>query len=206
MRFLWLLTLALAHPSVALQPPKRMIKVEVFLEGPDVPAGSFATKPKVMYRAGSQYCRTEEAVDTENGIHGLAIVNEPDAWMVNLVSKTGKHIVDPGPAFNCHLPIFPAIDKDLEFGFELEYFKAKGATPQKGPLLQNKSTTQYKIQLSGGTLGMFTYGAPERPMAVVGGGQGDNGKIFWFTGWGDLAFDPSLFAKPQGVTIEEQKH
>jgi hypothetical protein len=106
MRFLSLLSVALAHPSFAQQPPKVMTKVEVFLEGPDVPAGSFATKPKVMYRAGTRYCRIEEALDAENGIHGLAITNEPDAWMVNLVTKSGKHMVDPGPKFNCHLPIF----------------------------------------------------------------------------------------------------
>jgi hypothetical protein len=113
-----------------------MTKVEVFLEGPDIPAGSFATKPKVMYRAGTRYCRTEEAPDPENGIHGLAIVNEPDYWMVNLLKKTAQHAVDPGPTFNCHLPIFPDTEKDLEFGFELEYFKKKGAIPQKGPVLQ----------------------------------------------------------------------
>jgi len=62
-----------------------MRRVEVFLEGPDIPARSFATKPKVMYRAGTRYCRTEEAPDPENGIHGLAIVNEPDFWLVNLL-------------------------------------------------------------------------------------------------------------------------
>ena len=180
-----------------------MTKVEVFLEGPDVPAGSFATKPRVMYRAGSRYCRVEEALDAENGVHGLLITNEPDAWMVNLVTKSATHMVDPGPTFNCRLPIFPAIDKDLEFGLELEYFKAKGATPQKGPVLQNKSTTLYKIQMGLGTLGMFTYGTPERPMAVVG--SMGKGEIFWFTGWGDLSFDASLFAKPEGVKIEEQK-
>jgi len=76
------IALALAQPP---QDPKVMRRVEVFLEGPDIPARSFATKPKVMYRAGTRYCRTEEAPDPENGIHGLAIVNEPDFWLVNLL-------------------------------------------------------------------------------------------------------------------------
>jgi hypothetical protein len=199
-----LLAVALVHTSSAQQPPKVMTKVEVFLEGPDIPAGSFATKPKVMYRAGTRYCRIEEAPDPGNGIHGLAITNEPDAWMVNLVSKTAKHMVDPGPTFNCRLPIFPDADKDLEFGFELEYFKGKGAVPQKGPEMQAKSTTVYKVDVGNGTaLALFTYGSPERPM-LVSRVRGDKGEIFWFTGWGDLPFQPALFAKPEGVKIADQ--
>src|SRR5580692_9071512 len=51
------LFVALAHVSSGQQPPSVMTKVEVVLEGPDIPAGSFPTKPRVMYRAGSRYCR-----------------------------------------------------------------------------------------------------------------------------------------------------
>ena len=189
----------------AQQPPKVMTRVEVVLEGPDVPAGSFATKPKVMYRAGSLYCRTEEAPDPENGIHGLAIVNEPDYWLVNLLKKTAQHGVDSGPTFKCHLPIFPDADKDLEFGFEPEYFKSKGASRQEGLVLQGKPTILYKVNVGDATLALFTYGAPdERPMAVSRV-RGDKGEIFWFRGWGDLPFDAKLFAKPEGVKILEQK-
>jgi hypothetical protein len=196
----WILLLALR----AQQPPKVMTRVEVVLEGPDVPAGSFATKPKVMYRAGSSYCRTEEAPDPERGIHGLAIINEPDYWLVNLLKKTGQHAVDPGPTFNCHLPIFPDADKDLEFGFEQEYFKSKGASRQEGPVLQGKPTTLYKVTVGDAVLALFTYGTPERPMAVSRV-RGDKGEIFWFRGWGDLPFDAKLFAKPEGVKIVDQK-
>jgi len=101
MRLWKMLSLSALLPSTVLlaqQPLKVMTRVEVVLEGPDIPAGSFATKPKVMYRAGSRYCRTEEAPDTERGIHGLAIVNEPDYWMVNLMkntaarSRSGPHV------------------------------------------------------------------------------------------------------------------
>jgi hypothetical protein len=186
------------------QPPTTMTKIEVRLEGPHIPAGSFATKPKVMYRSGSQYCRIEEAPDPDNGIHGLMVINEPDAWMVNLMNKTAKHMVDPGPLLNCHLPIFPDTEKDLEFGFELEYFKSRGAVSQPGPVLQTKSTTLYKTDAAGTTLAIFTYGTPERPLAVSRV-KGDQGEIFWFSGYGNLPFDPALFAKPGGVVIEEQK-
>ncbi len=203
-RNLFLLVVALAHASSGQQPPTVMTKVEVVLEGPDIPAGSFATKPKVMYRAGSRYCRIEEAPDPDNGIHGLAIISEPDAWMVNLLNKTAKHMVDPGPTFSCRLPIFPDTDKNLEFGLELEYFKSRGATPQKGPVLQTKSTTRYMVEVADAKLALFTYGPPERPLAVSRV-RGDKGEIFWFKGHGDLPFEPALFAKPENVKIDEPK-
>jgi len=200
-----LLAVALTESLAGQQPPKTMTKVETFLQSPEIPAGSFATKPRVMYRAGSRYCRIEEAPDPEKGIHGLAITNEPDYWMVNLITKTAKHGVDPGPTFNCHLPIFPDTDRALEFGFETEYFKGKGAVPQKGPVLQTKETTLYKLDLGNSTfLALFTYGTPEHPM-LVSRVRGDKSDMFWFSGWGDLKFDPALFEKPTGVTIEEQK-
>jgi hypothetical protein len=207
MRFwneLLFLLITFAVWSRGQQAPNTMTKVEVVLEGPDVPAGSFATKPKLMYRAGTRYCRIEESPDPERGIQLLAITNEPDAWMVNLLSKTGKHMLDPGPTFNCHLPIFPDADKDLEFGLEMEYFKGKAALPQPGPVLQTKETQLYKVDVSGATLALFTYGSPERPLAVSRV-RGASGEIFWFKGHGEVPFQPSLFARPSGAKIEDQK-
>jgi hypothetical protein len=189
---------------LAQQPPKEMTKVEALLQSSDVPAGSFAAKPKVMYRAGSRYCRIEEAPDPDHGIHGLAIINEPDYWLVNLLSQTAQHAVDSGPTFNCHMPIFADTDKALEFGLEQEYFKSKGASPQQGPVLQTKRTTLYKVEVASSTLALFTYGTPERPLAVSRV-RGNKSEIYWFSGYGQVQFDPALFAKPEGVKIEDQK-
>lgn len=137
---------ALAGAMFGQQPPKMMTRVEVTLHSPDVPEGSFAAQPKVFYRAGDRYCRIEEATDTEHGLHLLMIVNEPDYWTVNLLAKTAQHSVDPGPTFNCHLPIFAygnpkSLDDEtkeirkLEFGRELEFFESKGSVHEPGPVL-----------------------------------------------------------------------
>jgi|SRR5580704_636670 hypothetical protein len=188
--------------------PKTMTKIEVVLQGPNIPAGSFAAKPKVMYRAGTRYCRIEEAEDTENGIHGLAIINEPDSWMVNLTTKTGRHVVDPGPTFNCHLPLFaddPGKEATgLEFGWEMQFFKSKGASSHQGEVLQGKQTTQYQVEIGSSKLALFTYGTPERPLAV-GRVRGDDGEIYWYSGFGELPFDVKLFARPEGIKIDETK-
>jgi len=194
---------------------KTMTKIEVILQSPDAAPGSFPTKPKVFYRAGNRYCRVEEAPDPAQGIHGVMIINEPDWWMVNLLSKTARHGVDPGPTFNCRLAIFAngtpqSLDDEskqimqLEFGRELEFFKGKGAIPNKGPVLQTKETTGYMVTVGNTELSLFTYGTPERPLAVS---QTHNGKtdIYWYSGYGEQNFDPKLFAKPESVKIEESK-
>jgi hypothetical protein len=124
---------ALSVFSFAQDTPKQMTKIVAQLQGPEIPADSFAAKPKTMYRAGSRYCRVEEEPDTKNGIQGLLVVNEPDYWMANLISKTARHGVDPGPTFNCHMPMF-ADDPDkeaagLEFGLEMEFSVSSCAGP-----------------------------------------------------------------------------
>jgi hypothetical protein len=49
------------------------------MSGTDIPDDSFAAKPKVYWRASNQYCRVDEEPDTEKGIHGRTVINEPDA-------------------------------------------------------------------------------------------------------------------------------
>lgn len=199
----------------AQQLPKTMTKMEVILQGTDVPEGSFATKPKIMYRAGTQYCRIEETADEEHNIHGVVIIHEPDVWMVNLATKTAQHGTDPGPTFNCRLPVFATpkmnLPEDeakqisaLEFGGEMEFFQKHGATAHPGGVLQTKETTVYKLQFGDSSLGLFTYGTPERPLAVAWS-RGDQHEIFWFSGYGEMEFDSKLFAKPDHVTIEGAK-
>jgi hypothetical protein len=215
MRNIVLLACLLGGTSVAEQPPTSMTKVEVILQSPDVSAGSFAAKPKVMYRAGNRYCRIEEAPDPERGIHGLMIVNEPDYWMVNLLAKTARHGLDPGPTFNCHLPIFPldapqSLDDEskqvmqLEFGLEFAFFRGRGAIPEKGPVLQTKETMLYRAKVGNVALALFTYGTPERPVAVARQ-RGDKSDLFWYSGYGQIQFDPKLFSKPENVKIEDSK-
>jgi hypothetical protein len=208
------LAVFLAPLVFAQDVPKTMTKITVQLDGPEVPQDSFARKPKTMYRAGGTYCRAEEAADPEHNIQGLLIVNEPDAWMVNLATKTAQHTVDPGPTFHCHLPIFsgpvPNTPDDvdyaklgLEFGHELEYFQKMGAARQDpGPILQKQQTVAYYLDMGGTRFALFTYGSNEFPL-LVAHTVGNKGEMFWYSGYGRVPFDPKLFAKPEGITITE---
>lgn len=172
--------MALSAIAYGQRPPESMTTLSVRVQSPEVPEDSFAAQPKLMYCAGRSYCRTDELPDPENGIHGLMIINEPDVWMVNLLTKTARHFVDPGPTFNCHLAIFAgeqtmsgADVKDplleLEFGRELAYFKGKGAAWKEGPVLQGKATTAYEVIVGDSQLFLFTTGADRSARAALGG-------------------------------------
>jgi hypothetical protein len=133
--------------------------------------------------------------------------------MVNLLTKTAQHIIDPGPTFNCRMPLFhgdqvksagdlknPLLD--LEFGRELAYFIAKDSAPQEGPVLRGKPTSAYTVQLGDSELYLFVTGTPSRPWAVARDRAGSR-EIFWYGEYEELPFDLKLFAKPEGVKVEE---
>jgi hypothetical protein len=157
----------------------------------------------------------EEQADVSRGIHGLMIINEPDAWMVNLATSSARHMVGPGPTLNCRLPIFSNIASSLpenegkqvlalEFGQEYEFFKARGATPQSTGVQQGQETTAYILTFGESKLALFTYGTPERLLSVAWV-RGEKHEIFWYRGYSQVDFDAKLFSKPEKVKIEEAK-
>src|SRR5262249_27748599 len=134
----FLLYSQLVASSSGIADAPSMTRIVIRASGPRIPAESFAAKPKTFYLAGDKYGRVEEELDREQGIQGRFITNEPDIWIVNLVTKTAQHIVDHGPTFNFHAPIVwtPKIHgqpelgaefKELDFGKELQFFRERGA-------------------------------------------------------------------------------
>jgi hypothetical protein len=126
--------------------PTKMTHAIVQMSGTDIAPDSFSAKPKTFWRASNRYCRIDEEPDPARNIHGRMVINEPDAWLVNLADNSAKHLLDRGPTFNCRLPIF-AFDREtvqskvgeLEVGKELEFFRANGAKLIEGPKLEFKA-------------------------------------------------------------------
>src|SRR5437764_14328374 len=109
---LWVVAMLLpmlAEVGICAEPPGKMIHAIVQMSGSDIPPDSFFNKPKVFWRASNRFCRVDEEPDPERGIHGTLLVNEPDAWLINLADNTAKHMLDPGPTYNCTLPIFAMV-------------------------------------------------------------------------------------------------
>jgi hypothetical protein len=189
----------------------KMTNMIVQMSGTEIPAESFAAKPKVYWRASTQYCRIDEESDPKNGIHGRMIINEPDVWLVNLADNTARHIVDAGPTFNCRLPIF-ATDQEtaksklgeLEFGQEIEFFEANGAKSVEGPKLQFEAN-YYELTIGDSILKLVERADIHAPLliALI---RGEKVVQVRYLLWDDqVPFKAELFAKPTGVTIEEQK-
>jgi hypothetical protein len=189
--------------------PTTMTHVIAQMSGTDFPTDSFAAKPKIYWRASNRYCRVDEEPDPKNTIHGRLIINEPDAWLVNLADNSAKHLVDQGPTFNCKLPIFaldPELAKskigELEFGRELEFFRANGAKVVEGPKLEFKAN-YHELTIGDSVLKLIERDDIHAPI-LIGLIRGANVVQCRYLFWDDQApFKPDVFAKPVGVKIEE---
>lgn len=204
------LALTLAPLGVSADAPSKMIHAIIRMSGTDFPAGSFAAKPKIFWRASSQYCRIDEEPDAPNGLHGRMVINEPDAWLVNLANQTAKHVLDSGPTFNCKLPIF-AYDAEmarskigeLEVGHELEFFHDNGAKLIDGPKL-DFDARYYELRIADSVPRLVERVDIHAPILI---GLVHRNKVYEarYLLWGEAPFKADLFAKPTGVKIEEAK-
>ena len=190
--------------------PSKMIHAIVQMRGTDFPAESFAAKPKMFWRASNQYCRVDEEPDPANGIHGRLVVNEPDAWLINLADQTAKHVLDTGPTFNCKLPIFafdPEMAKgkigELEIGHELVFFHTNGAKSIAGPKLEFDANC-YELKIGDSVLRLVERADIHAPI-LIGLIRGDRVYEAHYLLWGEVPFKADLFAKPTGVKMEEAK-
>ena len=190
--------------------PKTMTRVVVRNLSADLPRDSFAAQPKTYYRAGMGYGRVEEALDRERKIHGLIVVDEPRVWMVNLATKSGRTIVDPGPTFVFHANILPrqkgeAAIAELEFGQEPEFMKKHDAVSSKVNVAKRAYTAQ-RATVDGYELTLLsdpTSGVP-RQLKV----ERDDKVLFeleYLEYRRDLPFEPARFAPPPGIALTEAR-
>jgi hypothetical protein len=166
---------------------------------------------KTMWRATSSFCRTEEEPDPKQNLHLVTIMNEPDAWLIDLANNRAKHMVDPGPTFNCRLPVFAFSQAmatgrigELEFGRELEFFRTHGAKQVEGPNLTSFKALYYELKIDDATFELVEREDIRAPImiALI---QGEKVTKVRYSLWEELPFKAELFAKPAGVNVEEQK-
>ena len=198
--------LACAGAASAACAPTRMVKIVAHAVNFD--SSTFAAKPKTTYRVGAGRARVEEADDPQQHLHLVNIVREPDIWIANLLDHSGQHIVDPGPSFNVHLPLFASGDgvlKDLEFGCESAF------VAQYAP----KAEHRVRIGLHFGELHRAVAGDAAVEIVMTKNGSPleaayyKGGKLMlkldytsYETG---LAVDEALFSPPAGFTWVERR-
>ncbi|HEY3449648.1 MAG TPA: hypothetical protein VGK67_25060 [Myxococcales bacterium] len=203
-----LLSTAPTKPGSGAEP--LMTKVVARNVSPSVPRDSFAAQPKTFYRSGTRYGRVEEAPDREHGIHGLFVVDEPKAWMINLATKTGRTIVDPGPTFVFHAPIILRNKGEkapplLEFGLEPEFLKEHAATASK-VTVGKREHAALTATVEGYRVTLLTDPSSKTPRRIT---VEREGKVVceyeYLEHRRDLPLQPELFSPPEGIALSEAR-
>lgn len=186
-----------------------MTHIIVRYSGNDVDPNSFAAQPKTFWRSGNAFCRSEEAPDLVQNLHLLTIMNEPNAWLIDLTNNRMKHMTDPGPTFNCRLPLFAfsqamatgEIGK-LEFGHELEFFRNHQAIQKQGPDLKSFKALYYEAEVDDAKVELVERSDIQAPI-MISLIQGDKVITVRYDLWEDVALRPGLFTPPAGMKEEQ---
>jgi hypothetical protein len=131
----WLVLLAFAGTPAGANAKDRLglVYIEFRFLSPMIKSGSFEASIRKLWRSGDRYLRVEEAPDPQQRIHGVIIVNEPNAWMWNRFDNTARHSVDPGPSYIARFALFSGERskalQELEFGREKDFFATNNAIP-----------------------------------------------------------------------------
>jgi hypothetical protein len=194
----------------AQEQPATMMRISTRIVEPRPDPGSFAAQPKVLWRAGTNYGRVAESPDIQHRVQGLMIINEPDAWMINLFDKSGTHMIDPGPSLDVHLPIFTDTSvktrlKELEFGRELKFFAHEGAQGSAGEPIGGGATERYQLTIAGGKIVLWTDFKSKKPLKVSLVENAQSKTIEYLSYDDNLAFNPSLFQAPAGIAMQNAK-
>lgn len=188
--------------------PTTMTRIVVRLQGPQIKEGSFAALPKTMYRAGDSYARIEEAPDSRQGIQKLIIINEPNAWMINLIAKTGSHATNGAKDDNPHLPVvFDPSQRlktlnHLEFGDEYGFFEDANAKRTSGPIINSQQTDAFVVTTETGVATLVTKANSHVPIRLSWKTK-QGTYTYEYIAYEDLPFKRELFESPRGMRIRE---
>ncbi len=210
MKLLFLLLLLMMCRSACAANPETMTKMDVRVTGPGITAGSYAALPKLIYRAGPKYARMEDAPHAKAGFQKLTIIAEPDAYSVDLISRTGSHAIDQGGPNDLHLPMVMPFDPrhhlgvidGLEFGAELQFFKDAGAAKLPGPIVNSQPTDLYRLNVAGARADLITRQGVNRPIFVSWRSK-DGAYKYEYSVYEDVPFDEKLFTRPSGIKFRE---
>lgn len=208
-QFLAVLLLCLTVVRFAMADNSKMTHIVFRMADPQIQEGTFPAMPRELWRVGTRYVRMEEPPDPDRGIHGLIIVDEPHAFMINRYNNQGVHFVDPGPTFNVHVPIFPFSDSSdiskLEFGHEWEFFLQRNARSMPNVKAEGERYKSYMLEIDGAGLLLFTDETTGHPVQLSLRSGEATYVVHYETYQAGLEPDMNLFKVPAGVVITEAK-
>jgi hypothetical protein len=207
--FFGLMSCTIADHAFAARDATEMTYVEMRFLSPEIKPGTFEASARKVWRSGVRFIRLEEAPDTSQHIWGLTIVNEPDIWMWNRFDDTAKHIVDQGPSFVAHLPVFTGErDKrllNLEVGREKEFFAANHASQLPDKVLDGVSCETQSTKIDDATLTLYLKKLDGRPYQISIASPRSTYAVRYEKYEDRRPMDLSLFKMPSGPKVTESK-
>jgi len=201
--------IAAAVPAHAgLCAPEKLVRIVTRDMTPGIDQQSFAATPKVLYRLGSRQLRLEEQMDPAMNLHGLIVVDAPNTWMIDLVSKSAQLIVDPDPTPDVHSPIFadesiPQALQELEFGCEAAFI-AHPDTGHEQSKAANGTATKHFIRSGPWKLTLVTREGIEGPQMALLLKDEKVVQAIRYASYQVLDEVPAgLFAVPAGIEIRD---
>lgn len=200
-------TLNFSEPAAG-QLAQTMTHIKIRMLEPAPKPGTYAAEPKEYWRSRKVFARVAEGPDNAMKIHQLMIVNEPDIWLLEQMSKRGKHIVDPGPKYEVHISMFDRALKDLgdlEYGNEIEFFKSHKAKESAGPVINGKPTTRMELAMLDYKMALIVDNEKQVPLRFNVQLPDKKSYALEYMVYETLKFDPALFKAPSGFQLEEIK-
>jgi hypothetical protein len=208
----WLIALAAmtAFPAAAATcAPAGVVHIVTTETTPGIDPQSFDAKPKSLFREGAKRSRLEEQPDDVNKLQGLAVIDEPNIWLVNLMDRTGRHVIDPGPEQAAHASVFsdakvsPRI-LELEFGCEAAFVSANAPKVDRTETVDGVTLDVHRfIDGTEAVEILEKHGFDEPLFARYYRG----GKLAWVIRYDlyDTAAptDPAMFTAPTGIKYED---
>lgn len=205
------------EPAVIPLDPNRCAPAQLFRTvvrnvTPGLMAADRAAAPRVMYRLGDRFMRTEEEPDTLSGDQSIVIVAEPDLYVVNPARRQARHGRDPGPDLVVKAPILPvAFDlpeafKGLEFGCEPEWVARNAPQPQKMVNWGGAIATFHQATVGEHTVVVLMDQRRNQPLVVSYARQGQPLMVLRYQEYRTgMPERPQLFEAPKGYKITEVK-
>jgi hypothetical protein len=190
--------------------PDRLTRIVVRNVSPALSAAAPAAQPRVMYRKGATFLRTEESPDPARG-QPVAVIAEPDIWVFNTATRKGQHQVDPGPDFVVHAPVLPLTPdlppalRALEYGCELDFLERHGADTAKQSIPWGEArATVHQVQLGEHLISMLLTQHRRTPLLVAYARAGKPVAMFRYDEFrDDLTEKPGLFSRPERYEFTE---
>ena len=197
-----------AHAASKADAPQ-MVYVEFRFLSSKITPGTFAATARKAWRSGDHYLRIEEAPDPKQGIYGTTIISEPNIWMWNRFGNTAKHIVDPGPTFEAHYPLFPGEHskrlQKLEIGREKEFFAANNARHLPDKNIDGVKCVAWSFTADDSTATLYLRKSNDSPFQVAITNPREAYAVRYDKYESGLPLNPSLFVAPREAKIIEAK-